>query len=155
MTYSDDSAAIRALLTRLQSQFDSAYASHYTSYGGVDMVSQQDEPGEPQQVGKPYTVFRQTNGQSSEWAAAADDWRDVELDGTVTVNGFNGGLVGAENPTASDELISKDLVQEFINNRAAWDALGLYDIECRPQSETVREGVQRTPHRISFRYEVT
>jgi len=153
-TFTDDIAAIRALKTRLATQFATGdYGAAYAGYGGVDVVLIFDESDEPEQVGKPMILLSLEDGGGSEWSSARDEYRDVTVMATVMASDFSGAQVGTANPVSSDELMSADLLREVQINYAAWRDLGLQNIRIMPQKMSVTEnGIRKTPHRITFSY---
>ena len=155
-TFSDDYAAIRAVETRLATVFGTGgtYATKYAGYGGVDVKLKTDEDDEPENVGRPLILLEQESGDRSEWSSARDEYREVAISATTYVSDNSGAQQGTANPVTSDELLSKDLVQEIKANYATWRGLGIEGITIgsqrlnRAQGETVR----RITHRISFQY---
>ena len=155
-TFTDDIAAIRALKTRLATQFTTgSYGAAYAGYSGVDVVLLFDESDEPEEVGKPMISLSMESGDVSETTASVrSEYRDVAVNAVVIVSDFSGAQVGDANPVASDELLSIDLIKEVRNNYAAWRDLGLEGIKIRPQRMTPggESGIRRTPHTITFTY---
>jgi len=159
-TFTDDDTAILALETRLRSRFTDSvdgYGANYSRYRGVDVVSVQDEPTEERRVGKPHLLLEQTDGSADdEWSSADDAFRNVTVRITAVANDSSGALQAeGANPVTSDRQLSKDLQREFLENGVAWDDLGIYDIECRPQTEVITDTVHKIPHSVSFKYEVS
>lgn len=153
-TFTSDYAAIRAIETRLVTVFGTTYAASYTSFGGVDVKVVTDEDDEPENVGKPLILLEQTSGTDSEISSAQSEYRDVTVTATTYVSDFIGAQVGTANPTASDELLSIDLVKEFDTNYATWRDLGLLGIKFKSGSMAKANDstTRRISHQITFAY---
>lgn len=158
MSYSSDVDAIRAVQDRLVEEFCEVGGAYIDNYPveGIEVVMIHDEPNEEDRAGKAYILLVQRDGGASEWAAADDDIRDVELDLAATANDFNGSLVGAENETAIEEIMSGDIVREFrVDNKSVWESIGIFDVRVKPGVKVTKDGTRIIPHRLTFKYEVS
>lgn len=154
--FSSDYLAIRALETRLATVFGvgGPYAAKYATYGGVDVRLRTDEDSEPENVGKPLLLLEQSSGNRSDWSSMAGEYRDVEAVIETYVSDFSGAQSGEANAVTSDELLSRDLVQEFEANYATWRDLGLEGIAFTSGSLAKGEGdvARKITHRVAFKY---
>ena len=154
--FTSDYLAIRAMKTRLAALFStgSTYATKYATYGGVDVKLRTDEDSEPENVGKPLLLLEQSSGARGEWSSMAGEYRDVEVTLTSYVSEGSGAQQGTANPVTSDELLARDLVQEFETNYAAWRDLGLQGIMFDSGTLAKADGsvTRKMAHRVAFKY---
>lgn len=160
-TFSDDITAARAVSSRLQTVFASAgtYGSHYSGFGGVDVIQQLDESDEPEHVGKPMVLVGVPIGGLSPWSSHTGNYRDVTTELKVYSSDFAGAQVGTANPVSSDELLTKDLQKEFYSNYFTWEGLGILDVQFTPSQLTTQQGnagdIRTMSHSVSFKYQLT
>ena len=157
-TYPDDYSAIRAVKSRLASLFgtDGDYGDAYQSFGGVAVVVRNDENSPPEIAGGLTLLLEQEDGSGSDWSSNGDVWRSVSVIIEAQASDFSGAQVAASNPTATQELLSCDLLSEFVNHYTTWRGLGIYGVELRAgKARSAEDGtVQIIPHRLAFQYQV-
>lgn len=159
-TFTDDIAAVRALKTRLATQFATGdYAASYSGYGGVDVILNYDESDEPEHVGKPMILIGVPAGSLSEWSSNAGEFRNVTVELKVYASDFAGAQIGTANPVSSDELLTKDLQNEFYSNYFTWEDLGVLDVQFTPSQLTTQQGstgdIRTMSHSVSFKYQLS
>lgn len=153
-TFANDDAALTAIEGRLESQLFGLFSQ----YGGIDVLTPDEEPTEPETAGRPYIRLALSEGaQSDEWSAADDRMRSVTVELMVTANDSNGGRTGAANPVSVQAQLSALLQDEFESNYSAWTALGLYDVRVSQSAQSI-EGeedapIYRKPLRLTCYYE--
>lgn len=155
-SFTDGRAALVALQAYLQSTLTADYAATFAAYGGVDVVLRDDEPGEPERVGKPYIMLTLDSDANSE-AVRVRNARDLQAGFDVVASEFSGARTGAANPEGSDTRLSRALLQIITDGYADLRALGLYNTRIAALPETVQDAdgepqVHTNPHRILLTY---
>jgi hypothetical protein len=120
------------------------HATTFAAYGGVDVILEDDEPDEPDQVGKPYVAIGEPTEADSEWG-----WwfRDVSIPVRVMATDFSGAQTGAANPVGSDTLLSK-AITAIVRDRYTTlrDDYHMYATKLRKGGGANGQGEARTAH---------
>lgn len=155
-TFTDGREALGIFRTYFQNILDSEYADTFSSYGGAEVILEDDEPGEPERMGKPFIVLsieRDTDSAD----VKQEDARDVTARFDVCANEFNGARTGGSNPVGSDTQLSKVLSSVIKTNYRELRDMGFTRIRIDTQREQIQQAAGEAPthlnpHRIVFTY---
>jgi hypothetical protein len=155
-TFNDATEALQVVREHLQSRLDADYSSQFEPYGGVDVITPDDEPDEDDRAGKPYIILSIEGDALSDASGSTGDMRDATLEAECVANDFNGAVTGAANPTGSDTLLSRALAEIARDDYAVLRDAGLYRFRQTASREVINtaDGMQlhRNPHRFLFSY---